>query len=26
VPGAELRRIRRQGTVDAQGRVVPLAG
>ena len=26
VPGAELRRLRRQATVDAQGRVVPLAG
>jgi lipoic acid synthetase len=26
VPGAELRRLRRQATVDASGRVVPLAG
>jgi lipoic acid synthetase len=26
VPGAELRRLRRQATVDAEGRVVPLAG
>jgi lipoic acid synthetase len=26
VPGAELRRIRRQATIDADGRVVPLAG
>jgi lipoic acid synthetase len=26
VPGAELRRLRRQATVDATGRVVPLAG
>jgi lipoic acid synthetase len=26
VPGAELRRARRQATLDAQGRVVPLAG
>jgi lipoic acid synthetase len=26
VPGAELRRIRREATIDAQGRVVPLAG
>jgi lipoic acid synthetase len=26
VPGAELRRLRRQATVDADGRVVPLAG
>jgi lipoic acid synthetase len=26
VPGAELRRLRRQATIDAEGRVVPLAG
>ena len=26
VPGAELRRLRRQATLDAEGRVVPLAG
>ncbi len=26
VPGAELKRLRRQATVDAEGRVVPLAG
>jgi lipoic acid synthetase len=26
VPGAELRALRRQATIDAQGRVVPLAG
>ena len=26
VPGAELKRARRQATIDAQGRVVPLAG
>jgi lipoic acid synthetase len=26
VPGAELKRLRRQATVDADGRVVPLAG
>jgi lipoic acid synthetase len=26
VPGAELRTIRRQATIDAEGRVVPLAG
>ena len=26
VPGAELRRARRQATIDADGRVVPLAG
>jgi lipoic acid synthetase len=26
VPGAELRRLRRQATIDADGRIVPLAG
>jgi lipoic acid synthetase len=26
VPGAELKRLRRQATIDAEGRVVPLAG
>ncbi len=26
VPGAELKRLRRQATVDAEGRIVPLAG
>lgn len=26
VPGAELRRVRRQATLDADGRVVPVAG
>ena len=26
VPGAELRRLRRQATIDAEGRIVPLAG
>jgi lipoic acid synthetase len=26
VPGAELKRLRRQATIDTQGRVVPLAG
>ncbi len=26
VPGAELRRLRRQATIDAEGRVIPLAG
>jgi lipoic acid synthetase len=26
VPGAELKRLRRQATVDAEGRVIPLAG
>ncbi len=26
VPGAELRRLRRQATIDSEGRVVPLAG
>jgi lipoic acid synthetase len=26
VPGAELRRLRRQATVDPEGRIVPLAG
>ena len=26
VPGAELKRLRRQATIDADGRVVPLAG
>ncbi|MEX2183807.1 MAG: lipoyl synthase [Chloroflexota bacterium] len=26
VPGAELKRLRRQATIDAQGRIVPLAG
>ncbi|MFL5778425.1 MAG: lipoyl synthase [Chloroflexota bacterium] len=26
VPGAELRRLRRRATVDAEGRIVPLAG
>ena len=26
VPGAELKRLRRQATLDAEGRVVPLAG
>ncbi len=26
VPGAELKRLRRQATIDAEGRIVPLAG
>ena len=26
VPGAELRRLRREATIDAEGRIVPLAG
>jgi lipoic acid synthetase len=26
VPGAELKRVRRQATIDAEGRIVPLAG
>ena len=26
VPGAELKRLRRQASIDAEGRVVPLAG
>ena len=26
VPGAELKRLRRQATIDAEGRVIPLAG
>jgi lipoic acid synthetase len=26
VPGAELRRLRRQATIDSEGRVIPLAG
>jgi lipoic acid synthetase len=26
VPGAELKRLRRQATLDAEGRIVPLAG
>jgi len=26
VPGAELKRLRRQATLDADGRVIPLAG
>ncbi len=26
VPGAELKRLRREATIDAEGRVIPLAG
>jgi hypothetical protein len=26
VPGADLKRLRRQATIDADGRVIPLAG